>query len=366
MKKILCLIDTLGIGGAERQMMGLAYLLKQKGYQVDLVTYIAHDFQDVLMNRYGMTSQTLPVNNSQWSKLMAVRKYIKQNGGYDWVITYKGGPNGIGCLLKLMGMRFKLIVSERITNSEVGNRRTRFNMYKFANYVVPNAQSQADFLSAHFPWMKKKIVTITNFTDTDTFKPAEVLPHPEIRILTTARVARQKNVLNYLDAVALFKKKANGLNVHFDWYGEVQSTELDYGEAVKQKVKDLGIEDIFTFHDGTKEIVDKYQQCDIYCLPSNFEGYPNVVCEAMSCGKPVVASRVCDIPYILKENENGLMFDPSDINDIADKLLKMVSMPKEQREDWGRKGREIAETLFSRESFVNKYISLIENKAEKK
>ena len=98
MKRILCLIDTLGIGGAERQMIGLAYLLKQKGYSVDLVTYHNHDFGPLVAERYGLDSTILQVKDTRRSKLMAVWRLIKKNR-YDWVITYKGGPNEIGCLL---------------------------------------------------------------------------------------------------------------------------------------------------------------------------------------------------------------------------------------------------------------------------
>ena len=364
MKKILCLIDTLGAGGAERQMVGLAVLLKQRGYHTDLVTYHPHDFYAELARKQGIGTLTLRVKDSQWSKFNAVRKHIKKNGGYDCIITYKGGPNIIGCLLKMMGLRSKVIVSERITDTAVVGmyKKTKFNLYRFADYVVPNAYSQAEFLSKNFPWMAKKIVTISNFTDTDSFCPAEVLQHEGIRILTTARISYQKNVLRYLDAISLFREKAKGMNVHFDWYGNEQHGEDVYVAAVKKKVVDLRLEDTITFYPATNDIAEKYQQCDIYCLPTNFEGYPNVVCEAMSCGKPVVCSRVSDIPVIVRENENGLMFDPSDTNDIAEKLLQMVKMPKAQLDEFGRRGREIAMVQFSRDAFVEKYIKLIESK----
>ena len=260
----------------------------------------------------------------------------------------------------MMGIRFKLIVSERITNTEVGNRRLKFNLYRFADYVVPNAYSQGEFLSKHFPWMKKKIVPITNFTDTDTFHPIKTSDHSGVRVLTTARVARQKNVLRYLDAIDILRKKAPELDVHFDWFGDVQPTEKDYGEAVVNRIKELNLSDWITFHPGTTQIVEEYQTCDIFCLPSSFEGFPNVVCEAMSCGKPVICSKVCDNPYIVKENENGVFFNPNDIIDMAEKLYEIITMPKDKLDIWGRRSREIAVGLLSRESFVNKYIKLIE------
>lgn len=127
------------------------------------------------------------------------------------------------------------------------------------------------------------------------------------------------------------------------------------------KVKKLGLENWVSFHPATSKILDNYQRCDIFCLPSNYEGFPNVICEAMSCGKPIVCSRVCDNPFIVKEGENALMFDNTNVKDIADKLEQICSMSKEELKQWGHCSREIAVNLFSQESFVEKYIKLIES-----
>lgn len=361
MKKILCLIDTLGVGGgAERQMIGLVQLLRQHDYPTDIVIYHDNAALPFIKEHYGVEPYRLIVKNSQWSKLMAVRRYIKQKGPYDWVITYKGGPNSIGCLLKALGMKFKLIVSERIVNFSVGNRGKRFNLYRYANYVVPNAYSQGEFLSKEYPWMTEKIVPISNFTDTNLFVPVNKESDGCLHILTVARITEQKNVPRYLDAIALLKKRGVK-NIHFDWVGKPQNIgDEQYAKEVFNKAEELGINDMITFHPQTYEIVKHYQACDIFCLPSNFEGYPNVVCEAMSCGKPIACSRVCDNPRIVNEGENGLLFNPADINDMADKLQEMINMSVEQRTQCGKRSRELAELRFSREAFVEKYISLIE------
>ena len=360
MKKILCLIDTLGMGGAERQIIGLALLLKQRGYRTDLICYDDHDFFDELVDGYGLGSLMLHVGNSPLSKLMAVRRHIKQSGGYDVVISYKNGPNIIGCLLKLMGMKFCLLVSERNTTQHLRRKeKLKFYLYRWADFVVPNSYSQSAFIKEFFPWLKKTVV-VTNFTDIDHFVPTLLPEKEKLTILTTARIAAQKNVLKYLDTVALLKKR--GIEkIHFDWYGDVQTGEEAYGEKVFDKVKSLKLEDIITFHPATPQILEQYQNCDIFCLPSNYEGYPNVVCEAMSCGKPVVCSRVCDNPNIVKEEENALMFDQTSAEDMADKLQRMCTMRQEERNEWGHRSRKIAEKTLSMESFVNKYIELIES-----
>lgn len=360
MKKVLCLIDTLGMGGAERQMIGLASMLHNKGYQVDLVTYYSHDYNEELVRRYGIGALTLHVKSSRLSKLKAIRNHIRQSGGYDCVIAFKDGPCVISCLLRMVGMHFKLIVSERnTTQTKDWSTRIKFFLYHFADFIVPNSYSQESFIARHFPALLDKTTTITNFTDTDLFRPGSIEPDVKIRILTVARIARQKNVLKYLEAIAEFIG-SNSVDVQFEWFGDVQTGEEDYGQSVRDYVKKLGLSDVISFHPATTNILEKYQQCTVFCLPSIYEGFPNVICEAMSCGKPIICSHICDNHRIVSENENGLLFNPNDTLDIVKALTQICSFTRPQLDDWGRKSRSIAETLFSMEAFVQKYIVLIE------
>lgn len=359
-QKVLCLIDSLGFGGAERQIIGLAVLLKQNSYEVDLATYDEHDFKSEDIKKNNLNVIKLKAGRSKLSKLWAVRRQIEKKK-YNSVIAYKTGPNIIGCLLKLMGMRFRLIVSERNTTQHIRlKERIQFQLYRMADYVVPNSQTQVDFICSHFPWLKSKTLPITNFTDTDHFVAKHKATGDIINILTTARVAKQKNILRYLDAIVLLRDKGI-TNIHFDWFGSVQSGQEKYAQDVFNKVKELHLESLITFHPATQQILEHYQNCDVFCLPSNYEGFPNVVCEAMSCGKPILCSRVCDNPYIVKEGKNALLFDNTNVEDIADKIQSICGMDHEELTRWGHLSRKIAEELFSKEVFVRKYITLIES-----
>lgn len=364
MKKILCLIDTISFGGgAERQMIGLGKLLHERGYKVDIFAYHNQDAYDELHQNTNITTTSLDVKNNKWSKLLAVKRHIVNMGGYDWVIAYKDGPAIISCLLKLMGGKFRLIVSERNTNQLITHRdQIKFYLYRFANYVVPNSYSQANFIKNHFPKLENKIATITNFTDTSHFSPAESPLNDKLTILTVARIASQKNILNYLKAIYLLKQIGVANKIHFKWFGNIQSGEESYAEICFKKITELGLEDMIDFYPAEKGIVKQYQSCDIFCLPSNYEGFPNVVCEAMSCGKPILCSRVCDNPQIVQENVNGLLFDPSDVNSIYTTIMRMIEMPQSKLCEWGKNSRSISEALFSTSAFVQKYIDLIERK----
>lgn len=84
---------------------------------------------------------------------------------------------------------------------------------------------------------------------------------------------------------------------------------------------------------------------DFLVLPSLMEGLPVVLVEAMALGKPVVASRVAGIPELVEEGSSGFMFAPSDWDELAAQLLRMIAA----RGDWaamGIHGRERVAAAF--------------------
>lgn len=360
MKKIMCLIDGLHQGGAERQMIGLVSLLMNVGYNVDLVTYNGDGFYSSVIEETGINCIVINVNGSKWSKYKAVKDIFLRNHGYDCVIAYKISPAIIACILKMFVGGFKLIVSERNTTQRIGMKeKVRFFLYKWADYIVPNSYSQKGFIERNYNNLINKVRVITNFTDVNYFVPKSKQVGGTIQILTTARISRQKNLLNFLNAIKILKERH--LSVHFDWYGNVQTKQEDYADQVYHICEEYQLQDIITFHPATNNILDKYQECDIFCLPSVYEGFPNVVCEAMSCGKPIVCSRVCDNSYLVKDGNNGYLFDPLNPIDIANVIQKMCELSEDSMVLMGEKSRTMAIDLFSENAFVNKYINLIEN-----
>ncbi len=99
----------------------------------------------------------------------------------------------------MLGAKFKLIVSERNTNQSISRGdKVKFCFYRWADYVVPNAYAQANFIKQNFSALSDKTVTITNFTDIDHFKPIATPPNDKIVIMTAARVAKQIIKNNFL------------------------------------------------------------------------------------------------------------------------------------------------------------------------
>ncbi len=352
--RILCLIEALGSGGAERQMVGLASMLQKDGNEVTVLTYYPKDFYRYVLDEAGVEYIYLAKAQDKKKRIPELAKAIKGKMP-EIVICYSPSSAMIACLLKMIGYKYKLIVSER--NSIRNNNRReklKFFFYRWADYVVPNSYEQQLFISTYYHKLIEKTEVITNFVDTDYFSPqVEYIPHQPCKIICVGRDNPQKNQLRFLDAVKILADKK--LQFKVDWYG---SFESDYGEQCVKKIKDLCIEEWIELRGETKNVRDEYRLHDVFCLPSIYEGFPNVLCEAMSCGLPVVCSNVCDNPSIVGDRVNGLLFDPNNTDEMANALETIILMDYSEKKAMSILNREKAIKMFSKETFLKKYKSL--------
>jgi glycosyltransferase involved in cell wall biosynthesis len=91
---------------------------------------------------------------------------------------------------------------------------------------------------------------------------------------------------------------------------------------------------------GEDALVEAYRSCAVACLPSttDAESFGMVLAEANACGRPVVGSRVGGIPDFVRDGDNGLLAAPGDAEDLARKLIEVLSNPEEARA-MGARGR---------------------------
>lgn len=356
-KNILCYIDELGSGGAERQISNLAILLKDAGYNVKVYCYHPIYFYEYLLKDHNVEIIKMNLKkNNYWNKIVNTNKVIKTYN-IDTVIAYSMGPVIIASLIKILKPKIRLIASERNTTQLLSSReKIKFELLRFADYIVPNSHTQNVFIQERFSFLRKKTVTITNYIDTNKFHPAE---SPTInskpKFIVVARHSAQKNVPKFIEAVKIAITK--GVEFTVDWYGDNGGGNKD---AHVEMAKHLGLSQIVRFYSSVPNIEDFYRKADFFCLPSLYEGFPNVICEAMSSGLPVICSDVCDNPYLIKDDINGFLFDPHNPESIADAIIKIISIPIDKRMKIGDENRKKAIGLFNKEVFLSKYIKLIE------
>lgn len=106
------------------------------------------------------------------------------------------------------------------------------------------------------------------------------------------------------------------------------------------------------------EVKNRMRDCYCLAVPSLSEGLPRVIMEAMALGKPVIASRVGGIPELVKDGENGFIFEAKDSRGLAEKLRILLS-DQDLAATMGKNGRRFAEDNFSNEKYTANYLAMI-------
>jgi glycosyltransferase involved in cell wall biosynthesis len=105
------------------------------------------------------------------------------------------------------------------------------------------------------------------------------------------------------------------------------------------------------------QLPDLLARTDVVVLASHWEGLPVALIEAMSAGKPIVASRVGGNPELVADGDNGLIVPPADADQLAEALIRLAR-DAGLRERMGRASRQRFESgEFSPAAVVDKTLS---------
>ena len=358
--KIACLIGSLTLGGAERQLIGLAASLKRAGHEVAIVTYRPGPFYEEEVERLGIRRVRLR-KILRGQLICSLAAYMKRSGS-DLLISFLTAANRKACLAHLLYPHFRLIVSERDCNGRVHlHDHLHFVLYRQAERIICNNYSQEALIRSHFPRLSGRLQTIPNFVDAERFRPASpgeaAASGDLLRVVSTARICRRKNTLGLIEAAALLKE----VPIRFDWYGLVR--ENAYYRKCRKRIARLGLEERFTFHPATHDVAAIYRNADIFCLPSFHEGTSNSLAEALASGLPAAVSAVCDNPRYVHEGINGALFNPQLSTSIAEALKRLASLPGTERSACGLRGRDTVCAALSPASFQRRWTELVEEAA---
>ena len=148
--KILFLIDSLGSGGAQRQMTTIACLLKNKGYQVFFLVYSESDFFKQSLNENNIPITTITTQNFI-NRILHIRKFIRK-GKFDSVISFMDTPNFLNCFAAIGGHNWRVITSERSSNESIfRNRKNKiFNWFqRYSDTIVCNSENAKNMVVLH-------------------------------------------------------------------------------------------------------------------------------------------------------------------------------------------------------------------------
>ncbi len=145
------------------------------------------------------------------------------------------------------------------------------------------------------------------------------------RMLYAGRVIPRKGVLELVKAVAAIP---GSLQPRLVVAGAL--TDRTYADAVRKAISDTNTGDRFELkgHLGEAQLLREFETAQALVLPSYQETAPMVIQQAMASGIPVVASRICGIPYQVEEGMSGFLVEPGDVEELRDQLTKLIADPE--------------------------------------
>jgi glycosyltransferase involved in cell wall biosynthesis len=280
-------------------------------------------------------------------------------------------PEGFAALLAKCETKKKLIVTlhgyDILTEPTIGygirldqtyDKMVR-RVLKGADAVI--AASTATYAEALNAGVEERsLYLIPNGVDVDRFNPSLdgsiIRKKYGIRDKFTVFAIRHhvpKNGLKYLiRAIPMVKEKIP--NVVFVIGGD--GPLRPYHELL---TKSLSVSDsvIFVGQIAQEELPYYYATCDVSVIPSVVEAFGLVTIESMSCGKPVIGSKVGGIPDVIEDGVNGFLVKPKDPEAIAEKII-LLAEHRDVARKMGKECRKRAETKFSIDRRIDKIIEL--------
>jgi len=147
-------------------------------------------------------------------------------------------------------------------------------------------------------------------------------------------------------AIEIVAQKVTGKNIIFIALGDTKFTE---------KVGEIEIRHL-SHIDSVETMAKYYQAVDIYLHAARAESFGLVIAEAQSCGTPVIATSIGGIPDTIKDGKTGFLTRPHDPQDMADKIILMLSDETLIR-SMGNQAAIFAQYSFGVEQMINNYLS---------
>jgi glycosyltransferase involved in cell wall biosynthesis len=231
-----------------------------------------------------------------------------------------------------------------------------------ANVIIITHTGYYDY-SPFLNRYKDKIDVIPIGVDIERFKPSKTEKGGHVLFFLSVldKFHRYKGLDYLLKALTIVKEEISDVKLVVGGDGELSGYYKRMADSLdlKANVEFIGFV-------STAEIVDCYNNCNAFVLPSisaQQEGFGMVLLEAMACGKPVVATDIVGIAKETKERNAGKIVMPKAVKELSNAIIEVLQ-DKKVANEMGINGRRLVEERYSWEK-IAKLINGIYKEVEK-
>lgn len=325
--RILQIVTSLEIGGAEKLVADISPMLQDLGHDVDVLAFSDEgpNFRSLLENK-GVKVYTCSHKRNVYNP-MNICHILRMMGKYDIVHTHNTAPQ----LFTAIASHFhstKLITTEHNTS----NRRRDIKgasvvdkwMYRRYNKIICISDKAEENLRNYLPSLKN-ICTIYNGVDVQKFynaKPLEnIVDESKVVVAMVAGFRKQKDQDTLIKAFSQLSKEKYRLWIIGDG---------DRREELEHLTNQLQLDDVVKFWGIRSDVPEILHSADIICMSSHYEGLSLSSVEGMSVGKPFIATDVDGLHEVVENY--GVLVPHNDEKALA----KVISELAENKDYYER------------------------------
>lgn len=347
--KILGCITELDVGGAEKAFVRILTGLKSKGWSVRAVSLRdAGPLSDDL-RQAGISVDALQCGGIADFRAFWRLKRLVQSSSPDVVLSFLHQANFYA---RLTARRYGS--SAVVSGIRVADRRKsitwpdRWTSGRVDQYVGVSRE----VMRQHSEWCGLKdgqCCWIPNGVDL----PVAIDEAKRVtdRLLFVGRLTQQKSPQTLLNALSVVRRQGMLLTLQIVGSGPLQA-------ELEQQVRDLGLSHAVEFLGHRSDVPEIMQQATALVLPSQWEGMPNVVLEAMANGLPVIASDIHGIRDVVVNGKTGVLVPTGDSTLMADAIANVVGNADLRSSLASAAAMEVAKK-YDWESVVSSYDDLL-------
>ena len=380
--KFLIYIPQLIFGGAEKVLVSFANDLVSRGHEVQIlelyekgllkpqfdprVTFDAICSKAYTEKYYASLAQVkknpLLAGKLIFSKIVGYRKFAEKLAAmryrsqtYDAAINYLELESPAFLLDHVQAKRYLQWIHIDVANLDNPEELDEhLTSWERTDGIVCVSDAAFQHFKHRYPTLRDKTHLIYNFYDEAKIRAmAEEkmeLPGEGTALLSVGRMTEQKKYLRFLDVLARLRDEG----FLFSWH--VLGEGAQRGE-IEEKIRVLNLEDRVFLHGLTDNPYKYMKACDLFVLPSGWEGFPTVTVEAKILGCPVLATDVAGIREQLRHGETGWIVDNNE-DSIYEGLKYLLQNPQMCEKLRSSEGMD---KVCSNEEKYNAVVELVED-----
>ncbi len=338
--RLLYLVGQLRLGGLERQLVHLIRSMDRGRYKPAVAVWgnssddhYAQDLRalDVPIIRLGESPTQLTKLRALRGLVSTVRPEVIHSYTFYTNVAAWWAAQGTG-VIPIGSVRSNFTRDRREAGKILGRLCGRWPSGQVYNSF--NAEQEAQRSTKIY--RPRRIYVVTNGVDLDRYSPR---PHPERgHILAVGTLSSVKRWDRLIRAVGLLVSKGLCREVLLAGSGPLR------GE-LEAMARNLHVDHLVRFLGARHDIPDLLADAAFLVHTAESEGCPNVIMEAMACGRAVIATNAGDIPHLVDDSKTGFMVSSGDETTLTDRMGTLLQ-DRELSRWMGDAGRIKAEQAF--------------------